>query len=150
MATTGADPAFVDTNVLVYANQAGAARHDAALAVLRDAEAAGAELWISGQVLREYLAAVTRQQGGLAALPMAIALARVDQFAGQFRLAEDGPPVRARLHALLIAHPTGGRQVHDANNVATMLAHGISRLLTFNLDDFRRFLPAIRIEPEVS
>ena len=33
----------------------------------------------------------------------------------------------------------GGRQVHDANIVATMLAHGERRLLTFNEADFRRF-----------
>ena len=35
--------------------------------------------------------------------------------------------------------PVGGRQIHDANIVATMLAHGENRLLTFNASDFRRF-----------
>ncbi|MGH7067254.1 MAG: hypothetical protein ACREEU_05635 [Acetobacteraceae bacterium] len=40
---------------------------------------------------------------------------------------------------LLSGHPAGGKQVHDTNIVATMLAHGIIRLLTFNLVDFRRF-----------
>jgi predicted nucleic acid-binding protein len=37
----------------------------------------------------------------------------------------------------------GGRQVHDANVVATMLAHGERRPLTFNEADFRRFAPLI-------
>lgn len=37
----------------------------------------------------------------------------------------------------------GGKQVHDANIVATMLAHGEARLLTFNAADFRRFVPLI-------
>ena len=32
-----------------------------------------------------------------------------------------------------------GRQIHDANIVATMLAHGERRLLTFNQRDFRRY-----------
>lgn len=32
-----------------------------------------------------------------------------------------------------------GKQVHGANIVATMLAHGETRLLTFNLADFQRF-----------
>ncbi len=31
------------------------------------------------------------------------------------------------------------RQVHDANIVATMLAHGERLLLTFNHADFRRY-----------
>ena len=33
----------------------------------------------------------------------------------------------------------GGRQVHDANIVATMLAHGERRLLTLNARGFRRY-----------
>ena len=33
----------------------------------------------------------------------------------------------------------GGRRVHDANIVATMLAHGERRLLTFNTAHFRRY-----------
>ena len=35
--------------------------------------------------------------------------------------------------------PVAGRQVHDANIAATMLAHGERRLLTFNAQDFRRY-----------
>jgi hypothetical protein len=32
-----------------------------------------------------------------------------------------------------------GRQIHDANIAATMIAHGERRLLTFNAGDFQRF-----------
>ena len=35
--------------------------------------------------------------------------------------------------------PARGSQVHDANIVATMLAAGELRLLTFNSADFRRY-----------
>ena len=35
--------------------------------------------------------------------------------------------------------PVAGKQVHDANIVATMLAAGERRLLTFNTADFRRY-----------
>ena len=35
--------------------------------------------------------------------------------------------------------PVGGRQIHDANIVATMLARGERRLMTFNASDFRRY-----------
>jgi predicted nucleic acid-binding protein len=37
--------------------------------------------------------------------------------------------------------------VHDANLVATMLAHGITRLLTFNAADFRRFGSLVELVP---
>ncbi len=55
------------------------------------------------------------------------------------RLAEDGSEVTAQLLDFLRRVPTGGKQVHDANLVATMLTHGIAHLLTFNEADFRRF-----------
>jgi len=137
---------FVDTNVLVYANQFGSAHHAAATALLGQTEAAGAALWISGQVLREYLAAVTRSQGSIAALPMPLARERVRFFAQRFWLIEDGPVVRTRLLSLLENYPVAGKQVHDANIVATMLANGITRLLTFNSADFQRFAGLITIE----
>jgi predicted nucleic acid-binding protein len=149
MATMAADAVFLDTNVLVYANQATALRHAEALALLRQAEQDGIELWISGQVLREYLAVVTRPQGDQAALSMQIALDRVRRFTERFQLAEDGPLVRVQLFALLASHPTGGRQVHDANIVATMLAHGLRRLLTFNVADFQRYEDVIELAPPV-
>jgi hypothetical protein len=41
--------------------------------------------------------------------------------------------------------PLGRRQVHDANIVASMLAHGETRLLTFNAADFTRFQPRIEL-----
>ena len=48
---------------------------------------------------------------------------------------------------LLATYPTGGRQVYDANIVATMLCHGLKRLLTFNTADFQRFSSLIDLEP---
>lgn len=41
--------------------------------------------------------------------------------------------------------PLGGKQVHDANLVATMHAYGIDHLLTLNAADFRRFEPRIAL-----
>ncbi len=147
MATMAADSWFVDTNVLVYANQSRSAYHADATTWLKEAEAAGAPLWISGQVLREDPSVVTRLQGDVAALPMAIALDRVRLFAQRFWVAEDGPEVRARLFEVLAAYDVGGKQVHDANAVATMLTHGITRLLTFNAGDFSRFADIITLGP---
>lgn len=38
-----------------------------------------------------------------------------------------------------------GSLVHDANIVATMLAHGVDRLLTHNTGDFARFSHLITV-----
>jgi hypothetical protein len=47
MATTVADPVFVDTNILVYARVAQAPLHGNAVTKLNDLTAAGHPLWIS-------------------------------------------------------------------------------------------------------
>ena len=142
-----ADPVFVDTNVLVYTTRLSVTQHAAARAALTRLEGEGSALWVNPQVLREYLAAVTRPQVTAPGLAMAIAIADVRNFRAVFEVAEERPSVLDRLLDLLVAHRSSGRQVHDANVVATMLEYGIRRLLTFNAADFRRFARIIRIEP---
>ena len=67
------------------------------------------------------------------------ALDDVSRLIGSFEILEDGPVVTESLVELCREVPVGGRQIHDANIVATMLAHGEHRLLTFNAADFRRY-----------
>ena len=76
---------------------------------------------------------------------MAAAIADVCGLRAAFNVAEDGPNVFDRLLQLLAAYPGGGKQVHDAKLVATMLEHRIGRLLTFNAIDFRRFDSLIEV-----
>jgi predicted nucleic acid-binding protein len=149
MATTAADPLFVDTNVLVFANTATAPLRADAQAALRSHFASGAEMWVSRQVLREYLATLSRHQSFSSPVPAATLIADVTRFQSQFRVADEGPAVTANLLTLLGAIPVGGNQVHDANIVATMQAHGLRRLLTHNTADFVRFGSLIRVEPLV-
>jgi len=138
-------PAFVDTNVLLYASRPKAPEHARAQAVLSRMRQDGAPLWLSRQVFREYLAVATRPQPSGPALAMAAAIVDVHGLQAAFNIAEDGPAVFGRLLQLLATHAGGGKQVHDANLVATMLEHRITRLLTFNDADFRRFNRLIEV-----
>lgn len=136
---------FVDTNVLVAARAANAPGHR--LALDRLAEVRRREpLRISRQVVREYLAVVTRNQTWAKPLPMSDALLDATRFASYFEILDGGAAVLALLVALCREVPVAGKQVHDANIVATMLAHGEKRLLTFNTGDFRRFGERIQLE----
>ena len=60
MATTADDPVFVDTHVLVYANTVRSPLHIRAQLALQDRSASAIPLWISRQILREYLATLSR------------------------------------------------------------------------------------------
>lgn len=140
-----ADPVFVDTNILVYASRQRSPFHARASAGLGQAGRGGGSLWFSRQILREYLAVVTRPQPTEPALSSDAAVADAEGFLAKFTVAEDGPRVTKMLLQLLAQHQSGGKQVHDTNIVATMLAHGITRLLTFNESDFRRFRALIEV-----
>ena len=120
-------------------------QHGDAQAGLRRLQTEASTLWISRQVLREYLAVATRPQASVASLPMDKAIADVCRFRLAFNVLDDGPDVFDLLLQLLAAHPGAGKQVHDANLVAVMLTHGITRLLTFNAADFRRFDKLIEV-----
>ena len=58
----GLTPMFIDTNVLVQSRVLGAPGHDAARASLERAFRNPEPLRISRQIMREYLAVVTRPQ----------------------------------------------------------------------------------------
>lgn len=149
MATTGAEQPtgalFIDTNVLVYANVSEAPQHQAALAAIDQARKGGRTLWISRQVLREYLVTLTRPQA-FQDVPLTTVLEQVRLFQDHFEIADDTDAVTDQLMQLMDDIPIGGKQVHDANIVATMLAHGIPALLTHNGKDFERFTDRIAVE----
>lgn len=130
---------FVDTNVLIYFNRPNMPQHMLAQSALARLQAEESPLWISPQILREYLAAATRLQASGATLSMADAIVDVQDFRLAFNVTDDSPDTFDCLLSLLAVHPGAGKQVHDANLVASMLNHGINHLLTFNVADFRRF-----------
>lgn len=119
--------------------------HEQALAAINAARQTGRTIWISRQVIREYLATLTRPQA-FSALPKATVLAQVGQLMDQFEVADDTAVVTNQLLALMGNYQIGGKQVHDANIVATMLAYGIPSLLTHNTKDFERFGDIVRVE----
>ena len=65
----------------------------------------------------------------------------------RFSVAEDNAHVTEKLLALAERIPFAGKQVHDANIVASMLVYGVPALLTHNTSDFARFSGLISLLP---
>lgn len=137
---------FVDTNVLLTATAVARPGHRDALDLL-DAGFAERSLFLSGQVLREYIAVATRP-AALNGLGLGIteAIGNARQFLDRSNFLPEDESVRDSLFRLLESTPCSGKQVHDANIAATMIAHGIGVLVTLNPRDFERFVPQIRVE----
>lgn len=145
--TMNPEPIFVDTNILVYATVQAAPLHYQAQRTLQDWWDRGSVLWISRQVLREYAMVVSRPQSFMQPLaPLAVA-EQLTVFTRQFQVADDTSAVTAHWLTLLSTLHIAGRQVYDANIVATMLAYDITGLLTNNAADFRRYGSQITLVP---
>ncbi|MBI2298476.1 MAG: type II toxin-antitoxin system VapC family toxin [Armatimonadetes bacterium] len=137
---------FLGTNVLVYYTTPASPHHADAVQAMAGAPATeGAS--ISRQVLRDYLSEMSRTQVHGGPQPPQVLAAEIASFESGFKVLEDGPPVTAKLVELIQQVAVGGKQIHDANLVATMLVHGVSRLVTANGPDFRRFPPWIDVLP---
>jgi len=140
MATPVADRAVLDTSVLLAATDEGRAEHESAVASLNIWPGSGLVLYTSGQIMREYLAVATRpaDHNGLG-MARAVAVANVRALRTRLHLLVEDEKVSDRLLEVLEAVECTGKQLHDANVVATMLVHGIDTVLTINVSDFKRF-----------
>lgn len=141
------EPIFLDTNVLVYANVATAPLHDDAVSAIQQLWDEGRAIWVSRQVLREYAAILTRPQLFSAPQSVKVVADRVRFFAEHFEVADSNADVTSTLLRLLEELDVKGKQVHDANVVATMLVQGVDYLLTHNTSDFARYSHLIQVIP---
>jgi predicted nucleic acid-binding protein len=137
------DKAFVDTNVLLRGLLTEMDNHEACDALLKRYWSQGTELWISGQVIREFIVQATHPRTMKDRLTISEVIDEVQRIKRLFVVADDTVAVRDQLLDLLAQFPSEGRQVHDANIAATMLANGIDTLLTINTVDFKRYASRI-------
>ncbi len=137
---------FIDTNILIYASIFESPFHELARNALKKAYQENRNLWISRQILREYLVVVTRPQLFTKPLSIDKTINRIHFFQQRFKVADDVPEVTQQLIKLVENYQIGGKQIHDANIVATMKAYDIANLLTYNTSDFNRFKNIIQIE----
>lgn len=139
MTMPGDDAVFVDTNVLVYAAVAESPLHEVARQELRDLRLNGRQIIVSNQVVREFLACLTRPGWFPAPPKRSEVLQCATSIRAQYLVLPDDASVGLQLIELLRQVDCGGRQVHDANIVATMITAGVNTLLTENRRDFKRF-----------
>ena len=64
-----------------------------------------------------------------------------------FPILPDCPEIYAQWRLLVVKYQVMGVNVHDARLVAAMLVHQLTHILTFNVDDFRRYLEITIVNP---
>lgn len=102
------------------------------------------------QNLIECWAVLTRpiENNGLGLLPAQAVtiLSRIESLV--VRLSDDGNEVYPEWRILVTSYRVSGKQSHDARLVAAMKVHGVSHVLTFNTEDFRRYDGIVTIHPQ--
>ena len=73
------------------------------------------------------------------------ALENVNAIRARLRFLNENRAVFTRLRALLDDVDCSGKQIHDANVVATALSHGVQRILTSYTQDFERFTALVEV-----
>lgn len=112
MAIPGVSHLFVDTNILVFATDAASPFQSAAETALEEWRKQGTELYVSVQVLREYLAVTTRPAPGQTTPPdYAAILGNIASFRSAFHVLEGTRLVSEKLGELVQRFSVKGRQV---------------------------------------
>jgi predicted nucleic acid-binding protein len=149
MATMDAERIFIDTNILASAVIPESPRYFHAQGLLRRLARSDSELWISRQVIREFVCTLSRQELFRQKFSQRDLTDAGRNLLQRNLVAEDQEIITEQLFVLLENIPCGGKQIHDANIVATMLAFDIRQLVTYNLSDFQRFASFVAVSSEV-
>ena len=131
---------LLDSNILLRISKSNDPQHAAISQALHALVGQGVRLCYTSQTLGEFWNASTRpldKNGFGLSIVEADRIARVIE--RDFELLPDSREVHDRWRSLLVAHNIQGVQVHDARLAASMYVHGVGRLLTINVRDFRRF-----------
>lgn len=136
---------LLDTNVLLRSAERDHPMQTVALEALATLARQGADLCLVPQILIEYRAVATRpvDRNGLG-MSVAEADADLTRMLERFRLVSDSPDVWSEWRRLVRAHNVVGVAVYDARIAAAMLMQGVSHILPFDVDGFRRF-PGIQV-----
>lgn len=135
------DPGILDANVLAYAVNADAPQNAAARALLEETRDPSSLLYVTSQILCEFYSVITSPRCVAVASSPTEALRTISAMLalpGLHVLPIPASAVEGWMD-LLQRHPVTGGKVFDLQIVATMLAHGVHRIYTFNTGDFAIF-----------
>ena len=141
---------LVDTNVLLRFSRHEDPRYQIVQDAVHKLRIEGHQLRTTSQNFSEFWNVATRptdQNGfGHTLFETEQLLLGLEKF---FALLPDSPDVYPIWRRLVVDYDVSGVQVHDARLAASMVAHNVTRILTFNVTDFDRYDPEgiIAVDP---
>lgn len=142
-------PYLADTNILLRWVSPADPQHSLAVNSVKALQRRGEVVHITPQNLIEFWGVATRPVAvnGLG-MSSAEAEREVESLEQLFPLVPDSSTVYAQWKKLVSAAGVSGVKVHDARLAAVMLVNGLTHVLTFNTDDFKRFPGITAVNPQ--
>jgi len=139
---------LVDTNILLRLVQKNSPIHSDTQRAILMLKRQGELLYIIPQNLIEFWAVATRpiNSNGLG-LSTAQAVHETNKLKKIFILYLDTPAIFGEWESVIVKYQVMGKQVHDARLFAAMITHQITHILTFNINDFKRFSEIVVVDP---
>ena len=133
---------LVDTNVLLRFLHTADASYPIVRSAVSELWTNGHELKTTSQNLTEFWNVSTRpvNRNGYG-LNTSQVYELLQHGENLFPLLPDSPAIYLEWRRLVLEYCVSGIQVHDARLVAAMIVHGVTRILTFDIDDFTRYKP---------
>ena len=131
---------LVDTNILLRSVEPLHPQYSIAVGAVARLLAQDTTVYFTLQNIAEFWNVATRpkDKNGLG-LTIPAVVSEVEKIENLLILLPDTPAVYAQWKRIVLDHNVSGVQVHDARLVATMKAHGVTGLLTFDVGDFSRY-----------
>ena len=131
---------LIDSNILIRWVQPGDMNYQIVRNSIQSLENSGTRVCYTSQNIAEFWNVLTRpaNRNGYGMSPSQVH-GKAIEIESKFRLLPDSIQVHNVWRHLLIDYQVCGVQVHDTRLVASMLVHGVHRILTFNTQDFSRF-----------
>ena len=138
---------LLDTNILLRLLQPHHPHCPLAERALNTLRGRNEVLNLAAQNLVEFWAAITRpvDENGLG-FNTEQATLEVSALKRLFVLLPEAPLLEAWGH-LVAAYRVAGKNTHDTRLVAAMVVHGVSSILTFNIQDFTRYAEITIFDP---
>ncbi len=137
-----------DTNIILRSVQPAHPHYQSAVNAVKYFLANGDRVYLIPQNIIEFWNVATRpiDKNGLGWTP-AKTDAEISRLETILTVLPDVQAIYQEWRKLVLQHSVIGKQVHDARIVAAMNVHKITKLLTFNAKDFKRFQNIALIDP---
>ena len=140
---------LADTNILVRRVNRYDLQHKKARSALRHLATLEHQVCIVPQNILEFWNVATRpmDKNGLGLMPRHVERI-VARFEQSYQILPENPEVYTVWKSLASKYSVSGTKVHDTRLVASALVHSVTKILTFNTADFRRYSEIEVLDPK--